>query len=265
MAMRIPPVVITREHGSWAVFGVPLLIGFGIAWRFPLDALVLLVAAFAAFLASVPAQRLVRGSANSLVAERFWVVIYGLVAFVAGVVLLARGYAGVLAAAALAACAFAGSMAMVEGRRKTAWSDLVASAGLSLGAPMAYYVASGTSRGTVILYVVTLLWFGWSMVHVHVKLRAAGGRARAGAFNAGRPMIIYLVGLWMILAALVWQGSIPAHLLPAFVPATIHGIVGVTRLDRRTDFKRLGFLLLGQSLLFAILTIIASRLTLWPA
>jgi hypothetical protein len=267
--MRIPPPVLTREHGSWVVFAVPIIIGLGVAGRYTPDTIVLTVAALASFLASVPAQRLMRAHAGELRAERVWLFVYGAIALVAGSLLLVRGYVGVLIAAILAAVAFAGSTAMVEGRRKTAWSDLVATAGLSLGAPMAYYVASeGGAPGIGTLYLLTLLWFGWSMVHVHVKLRASAFRGTAinlGAHAAlGRPMIVVLLGVWIVLTALARRHTIPVELLIAYVPATVHGVIGIMRLRSTTQYKNLGFILLGQSLLFAALVIYAARATVWP-
>ncbi|MGH7495299.1 MAG: YwiC-like family protein [bacterium] len=80
--MRIPPPIIPKEHGAWAVLLVPLLVGASVAGRFNLDVLYLTLSALSGFMSYVPVQTILRHffvapqGTEKLRAAIFWAASY---------------------------------------------------------------------------------------------------------------------------------------------------------------------------------------------
>jgi len=80
--MRIPPPIIPKEHGAWAVLFVPLLVGASIAGKFTLNVLWLALGTLAVFMSYVPVQTLLRACLVSPQtpargrAAKFWAAAY---------------------------------------------------------------------------------------------------------------------------------------------------------------------------------------------
>ena len=261
---KLPPPLITKEHGSWAVLFVPMLVSVGVAGKLTFDLVLLALSALAVFLSYVPAQILLRyhtGTAQNeqkLTQARFWGPAYFLIAILFITPLLINGYLLLLGFGALGAISFLGNFYLVRTIAKTVASDLVAVAGLTLSAPSAYYVLTGTiERTAFVLYALNLLFFGCSVFYVHMKIRATSTKSPAMSWSdklsLGKLNLFYhiaVVSLVALLAALHFTRIVA---LIAFVPMLIHGVYGTVNLTGRVRFKNLGLLLLGQSLLFGIL------------
>jgi len=57
---KIPPPLVTREHGSWVVLIVPMLMSLGVAGKWRGEFVLFLFSALGVFLSYVPAQLLLR-------------------------------------------------------------------------------------------------------------------------------------------------------------------------------------------------------------
>ncbi len=253
--------ILTREHGSWALLFVPLLIG--VIRSHPVaDHALLAFAALGWFLCYVPTQTLLRARRRPLSPEKraasaLWATIYGSIATVASGALVIEGPVLLIVIGFAAVVMFIVNWMLTRRAPKTIPGDLVAMLGLTLGAPAAMYVATGTlDDAAFVVWILNVLFFGATVFHVHMKIAAAAmkdtvftlaTRLRAGKWNLG-----FLLVMWVVIH-LFDHNRVAACRPLLYLPISIQIIAGTLRLKAKTDFKKLGFLLLAQSILFALL------------
>jgi len=269
--LKIPQPVITKEHGAWAVLLVPLIVGASSADRLSPDVLFLAVSALSFFLGYVPIEALlrerfgVRQGAERVRQFRFWAAVYIAAGILFAIPLLALGYWLLLPISCLGAAALIGAYVLTRVSPKSVGSDLVAVAGLTLTGPASYYVATGSiGRAAVMLWLFSFLFFGCGVFYVHMKIRAAGKRKRTFSLNerlslGGLNLAYHLAVIFIVGVFIALHFTIPIVLV-AFVPVTIHAIVGTIRLSGQVQLKKLGLLLLGQAGLFGLFLIAAEHL-----
>ena len=267
MAFQIPRPMMTKEHGSWAVLLIPMALAIGRTGVWNSDSLVFIAAAFFAFLGYLPVQTLLRDrfgipqGPTKMTAAKLWASLFVAASGSLTALLVLKGYVMLVAFGAFAILYFLGNFFLMLRFQKSVASDLVGMAGLTLGAPALWYVQAGTIGAEALsLYVLSFLFFGCSVVYVHLKIRVVEMRrddlSAREKLSAARLNIVYHLAVIAIVVALaVWQWT-PAMTVIAFVPMTIHALYGTYKLSHRVRFKRLGFLLLAHSVLFAILLLI---------
>jgi hypothetical protein len=255
--------LLPKEHGAWAVLLVPPLV-VGALRGFTPD-LALVIAVSLAFFTGHPAAQVLfrhaRGSrqpAPLVDAARRRCAVCAAAATAAGLPLLAAGHWHLLAFLPPAAAAFIGSHALSRARGKTPLSDFVAMAGLTLTGPAALAVADGgCGPDCILFYLYNLLFFGGSVFYVHMKMRRPGGRENfsgaAARLTAGRANLLYQAGTLTGLGGLAVADAAPPAAFLAFVPMALQAVCGTCTLGAPVRFKRLGFLLLGHSILFGVL------------
>jgi hypothetical protein len=255
--------LVPREHGAWAVLLVPPLV-VGAVRGFTPGIVLLVAAAVALFMAHPAMQVLLRHGtgagrdAAGLSDARRRIALCLAAALAAGLPLLAGGDVFLLFFLLPAAVAFAGSHLLSRARGKTPLSDFVAMAGLTVTGPAALAVADGGCGADCILfYLYNLLFFGGSVFYVHMKMRRPGGRdafpGPAARVTAGRSNLLYQAGTLTGLGGLAIADAAPPAACLAFVPMALQAVCGTCTLGVPVRFKRLGFLLLGHSLLFGFL------------
>lgn len=266
----IPPLPVTKEHGSWAVLAVPLIVGTAAAERISWEHVALVAAAFAVFLAYVPVQLLVvrpevSGSRAAVRrSARFWVaVLLGFAVLLAGV-LFARGEFHLLLWALAASAGFAGHAMLSRGKGKSMWADLSAAGGLSVGTPAAAMIGtSSVTMDVLLLWAEVFLFFSCTVVYVHMKIRATSSKLTQPSFRTkfrfGWVTVAYHVLVIAFVGAIVAHDRHHSLVLVAFVPMAVHAVVGTMRLTGSVRFKRLGLLLLTHSILFTAIMIAALR------
>lgn len=261
---RIPPMMVTKEHGSWAVLFVPMLVNAYVAGRWSSNVVLVALAALGAFLAYVPAQVLLRHylsvpqPAARLRQAKFWGMIYAVVTIASGAVLLFHGYIFFLAIGGAGAISFFANFYLVKCYSKMIFTDLIAVAGLALGGPSVYYVLTGSlDRIALSLYLLNFLFFGCSVFYVHMKIKSSAAKMSEVRWKEklifGRLNLLYFAAVVAVVAILSVVHLIPFIVLIAFVPMITQGVQGTLRLSSRVHFKNLGFILLGQSILFGTL------------
>ena len=137
-------------------------------------------------------------------------------------------------------------------------TDLIAVAGLTLSGPSVYYVLMGMLDWyAVLLYVLNFFFFGWSVFYVHMKIQAFAEKKadveRRKKMSLGKVILLYDAVVVTIVVVLAATHFMPMLALVAFVPMILHGVYGALKLSTKVHFKKLGLLLLGQSILFAVL------------
>ena len=260
-------IALPQDHGSWVFILMPLFIGFFAGEKFTLPATYLIVAAMAAFFIRQPLTVAVKAYAGrrprtDLPAARFWMLVYGFIAFVPLIGLALRGFADVLYLAAPGLAIFGWHLFLVSKRdeRKQAGLEIVASGALALAAPAALWVANG--------YYDPLGWILWllvwfqsaaSIIHAYMRLShrtQAEIPARAEQFQLGKRALMYTSFNFVATLLLGIVGLLPRFIFIPFLlqfSETIWWTFNPAIKAKPTD---VGFRQLAISTLFTILFIL---------
>lgn len=262
--MNIPKPIIPKEHGAWAVLFVPMALGIIVGGRFSFEALCLTVSALGVFMSYVPIHTILKEwvgipqGDEKVRSSKLWGAVYlGLgVLFIAP--LLYSGYWLLLPIGVIGGLSYVANFFLTRYIAKSILSDLMAVLGLTLSAPSAYYVTTALiDRTAITLWLFNFLFFGCSVFYVHMKIRAISMKKPELSFveklSLGKLNLIYHVVVLLIVSVLVFWHYSPQLVVIAFLPMVIHGIYGTLKLTGHVRFKNLGFILLGQSVLFGIL------------
>ncbi len=252
---------LPREHGAWAVVLVPFAVGSFFSTQPTIELFLLFVAVMGFFLAHVPVRIMIRErtgqsrNQTQMREERRWAAITLGIASIAGMVLLNRGFLflGVIAAAGV--LSFFGNLVLMRKNSPSLVADLVAVLGLTLSGPAAYYVGTGSlDERAFVLWFSFTLFFGSGFVYVQMKIRASSLKKSSLTWKErltlGRSNLLYHLTAIGCMAILARVSGSDILLVAAFAPMTLHAFMGTIRMTPQTRFKRLGFLLVGQSALF---------------
>ena len=244
--MRWSEIPFPREHGGWAIFLIPLVIGTVLGGRFTAATVLFVFAALFSFAARAPLVGLVLdtpGGKASGVNHRnlfIWLFIYVGISFLFCFPLLSfyrRPLLILIGGGALSFLPF--HLWAVRRRRDRALSNhLLAALGLTLTAPGAYYVAAGVlDSRALILWILNAAFFGSEVCYVQMRVQSLRLhrpilRGAACAAFAGILTGVLILSLFSILPA--------AFLLP-FVPSPLKALWSALKSSRRFQIKRLGW------------------------
>ncbi len=261
--------LIPKEHGSWAILIVPLLLGTLIAPTWPGRALILWVAAFGFFLLRYPLALLVKTRKRPTADRAYlwrWVAIYAGLTVLSGGWLVLWEKLGWLAIMALGGGLLLGLHLWLVARRQemSLSGELAGVAGLALGAPMAYYTASGQLDGTAAaLWLVNALYFSGTVFYIKLKVRQqprlpAPTRPVERLIQA-KACLGYQIFALTLVMALALSGWIPLLTPLAFIPATLKMGAGAWRWQDKKSLSlmRLGVIELVHAVIFTLLVIMA--------
>lgn len=266
--MNFKPL-LPKEHGSWAMLIVPLLLGAIIApgWDWPV--LILMVAAFGFFLVRFPLALLIktRRRANANRAETWrWVYIYGGITALSGGWLVLAERLWFLALIGIFGIGLLLFHLWLVYRRQemSVIGELSGIVGLALGAPMAYYTTSGQLDNTaILLWLISVLYFGGTVFYIKLKVRQqprlpvpnhlSDRLVKAKACLAYQTIALTLI----ILLATLRQAPLLTPL--ALVPATIKILHGAwTWQDKKSlNLLRLGVTEIFHAVAFSGLVVLA--------
>lgn len=263
---RIP---LPKEHGSWAMFAVPLIIGLAVAGTWQWRSVGLILAALGLFMLRFPIDTVIKTRKRPTTDRAWligWAIVYGAIAALCGgwLVLVDRLYGligfGVIGAALLVYHGW-----LVDRRKEmSAAGELAGIFGLALGAPLAYYTASGKIDGTALaLWIVNALYFGGTVFYIKLKVRQqprlpAPNRVSERLVKA-KACLTYQSVVLTIIIVLVALQDMPALVLLAFVPMTLKMLYGATRWQDKQSLSlpKLGVIEIFHAILFAALIIVA--------
>jgi hypothetical protein len=262
-------IPLPKEHGSWAMFAVPLIVGFAVAAEWPWRSIVLIAAALGLFLVRFPIDTLIK-TRKRPTADRAglirWAIVYGSIAALCGgwLIVLDQLYwlipLGVVGTALLAYHWW-----LVERRKEmSARGELAGISGLALGAPLAYYVSTGVIDGTAAgLWIVNALYFGGTVFYIKLKVRQqpkepAPDRVSERLVKAKACLTYQSIALTLLILLVAFE-RLPALALLAFVPMTLKVLYGATRWQDRKSLSlpRLGVIEIIHSVTFAMLIVAA--------
>jgi archaellum biogenesis protein FlaJ (TadC family) len=262
-------IPLPKEHGSWAMFVVPLIIGFAVAAQWQWRAIGLIAAALGLFLVRFPIDTLIKTRKRPQ-ADRAWLLrwaaIYGSLAAICGawLIVIDRLY-WLIPLGATGAALLAYHWWLVERRQEiSARGELAGICGLALGAPLAYYVSTGVIDGTAIgLWIVNALYFGGTVFYIKLKVRQqpkepAPDRVSERLVKA-KACLTYQSVVLTVIILLAALNRLPALALLAFVPMTAKVLLGATRWQDRKSLSlpRLGVIEIIHSVTFAVLIVAA--------
>ena len=229
---------LPREHGAWGILLIPFAIAVGIAGSFNAPVALLLASVLCFYLART----------SFLKGDYRWMaglLAFGLVAAVPVVLVWDRWWL----------VAFGAGVAPVALRRteRGVAMQLAAVAGLTLTAPVAWYVATGSLGWPAWqLWLLNVLYFAGRVLYVKMHLAAAMQRSD-NRLRLVVPTLAYNGALAGV-AACWW----PVGLV--FVPGVIHAFVGVARLTPVLRIKRLAWTEVAVSIVFGVSLIAVTRL-----
>lgn len=264
---RLWPPLLPREHGGWAMLLAPLFVGGLSGGAFTLPVALTIVAAFFVYLARHPLALLARAQGRRERAPSstlVWLFVYALVAATAGLPLLLVYGLWLLAPLGL----LAGTLMVVHlylATRRSEMSvvgEIVGISGLTLGAPAAYYAASGELGLTATsLWLLSLLYFAGAVFYVKLKVRVHTRReppsGLVSRLSVGRVAVLYHVAVVGVAVLLVAGGMVPPLAPLAYVPVTCKAVQGALDWRRVVNVKRLGAVEIIHSLIFAVIVIAA--------
>jgi hypothetical protein len=274
-------VPLPKEHGSWAMFSMPLIIGFVVAAQWQWRSLWLIGAALGLFLVRYPIDTLIKTrkrptkgrtptKGGTPTADRArlirWAIVYGAIAALCGGWLIViEQLTWLIPLGVLSAALLAYHWWLVERRQEmSVRGELAGIFGLALGALLAYYVSTGLIDGTALgLWIVNALYFGGTVFYIKLKVRqqpkeSAPDRVSERLVKA-KACLTYQSVVLTFLILLVASERLPALALLAFVPMTLKVLYGATRWQDRKSLSlpRLGVIEIIHSVTFAALIVVA--------
>lgn len=255
-----PPLVVPREHGAWAMWIMPGIVGAVLAGvNYHLSAL-LLFAALLLFVGRYPISVWARSRTRSLPLRA---ASFNLVIGLAGLALtigLAAVYQrwALFGFGALAALVMALHLRLATTQReRSVAAELLGIVGLGLTGPATYYTASGDiDTQAALSWLLPALFFGTSVFSVKLRVE---GYARIKTGKRLRTLAAALAGYQAMatttVVLLASLGAVTPWVMGAYVPVTVQAIWLARNLKTPPNLKRLGLLWVGHSVLFAILLV----------
>ncbi len=228
---------LPREHGAWGILLIPFATAAAIAGVFDRPVGLLLASILCFYLtrtsflqgdyrrtAGLLAASLIAAAPVIWIGHRWWLMVFG---------------AGVI------------PIALRRTDRGIAW-QLAAVAGLTLTAPVAWYVATGSLGWPAWrLWLLNALYFAGRVFYVKMHIAAAIQRGTS-RLRLGAPTLAYHSALLGV--AICWW---PIGL--AFIPAVIHALIGVARLTPVLRIKRLAWTEVAASVVFGLSLVAVTR------
>ncbi len=256
--------MLPREHGAWAMWIVPYLLGsFLGGWG--TGSLLLLVSMLFLFISSRPAELvLIRPAGTSDAMDRRSAAFRRLAAFggmgvAAGAALLLEYHLWALLPLGVAATLGLGAMLPLKARRldRTWPARLLSIAALSTMGPAAYYAGSGTlDHRAFAIWLLSFLYSGAGVFYVRLFHRPAARKPSAAAADprksAEKALFLYLavaVALSVALAAVEWAPPLAVLALGPFLAKAVWAIL---HRGYQPTLKQLGVGEIGHATVFAI-------------
>ena len=265
--MGKPP--LPKEHGSWAMFFIPLLLGMLIAPTWHWRSLALLVAAFGLFLAREPLATLIRTRRRARNDRAYWwrwIALYGGVALISGGWLVLAHELWWLIGLGGVGLALLGVNFWLVARRQemSVIGELVGISALALGAPLAYYAASGQFDLTAaLLWLINLLYFGGTVFYIKLKVRQQPRQPAPNHLSErllkAKACLTYQTLALSVTIFLAALQQLPLLAPLALLPATVKAVYGAWQWqDRKSlNMMRLGVAEILHALTFTGLVVFA--------
>ncbi len=250
--------IFPKEHGAWAMWIVPGVIGAGLAGaNYGLSAL-FLTSVLLWYWARYPVWQWARSRGRRFPSEAVPSVVVTAFAgtVMASALAVAYGRWGVFAfGAALAVLGAVHLLLLMKSNERAIAAEFAGIASLGLTGPATYYFATGTLNSQVFLsWLLPFLFFGTSVFAVKLRVE---GHVHRKAGRSYRPLVVSLVAYQVlvpvVMCAVAALGYASFWTLIAFVPVTLQAIWTPWTLQSPPRFKQLGILWTIHSAIFTAL------------
>lgn len=261
-------MILPREHGAWTMLIVPFIIGIGAGGQWNPNLIPLALTAFGFFLLRYPLMLVIKSRAPAARRDALcWSAIYAAFSAISGTwLLLATQLLPLIAIGALGLASLAIYLSLAARRAEMSTvGEWIGIAGLALGAPSAYLVATCALDSTAIaLYLLNVLFFGGTVFYIKFKVREQPIAVEPAArwlekLWAGRVAILFHAVTLLVIALLAAIGIVPPLVVGVFVLPMCKVICGVVSRPVRLDVPRLGFVELAVTTIFALVVLAAYR------
>jgi len=264
-------IAIPQDHGSWVFILSPLLIGLFAGERFTPASINLIVAAMGVFLLRQPVSIAVKAYAGrrartDLPAARFWMLVYGIIIFLALAGLVAEGFTYILYLAIPGIPVFTWHLYLVSKRaeRKQAGVEILATGTLALAAPAAYWIGQGgyDLMGWA-LWLLTWLQSAASIVYAYLRLEQrtqAESLERSELWKIGKRALQYTSFNLALSLILGWSALLPKWIFLPYLLQWLETVWGITHPATGWKPTAIGIRQLIVSSLFTVLFIVSWRL-----
>jgi hypothetical protein len=261
-ALKLP-----KEHGAWAMLYVPFALGSLVAWKFNFPALLLLIATTAAFISRESlliwwrARTRGRQTPSSIEARRL-LLAYWLIAGAAGAPLIFayKLYWLIPLALSGATLLLVNGWQATEFEDRTVQSEVMAIVGLTMTAPAAFYVTSGTWTATAWwLWALSAAYFASSVFYVKLRVTRSHAKNAEDKKRAQWQCAFYHSFLLGSLLALAVTHSLPLFALIAFAPVLARTLRSLLSPEPRLNLKQIGITEIIYSIVFLIFTTLTFR------
>jgi hypothetical protein len=171
-------IAIPQQHGSWALWLGPYIIGIGVGGRFKIELLWLTLSSLGGFLLLQPLTILIKVIAGrkpktELAPSLFWSFLYSLLALIPLLQLLLANYFFILYLALAAFPVLVWQLILVARREERGQMgiELVGSGVLALAAPAAYWIAKdGMNLTGWLLWILCWAQSAGAIVYIYLRL-----------------------------------------------------------------------------------------------
>jgi hypothetical protein len=263
-------IFLPQDHGAWVFIFSPLLIGLFLGGNFTFASLSLTVASMTAFLLRQPLTIAIKVHAGrrpitDMPMAIFWIVVYGLIALLALIVLVGAGFGYLLYLAIPGIPVFGWHLWLVSRReeRRQINVEIVATGVLSLAAPAAYWVGVG-HYDPVGWWLWILVWLQTSASIVYAYLRLGQRElsevpARNDLWGMGSRAFAYVTFNLLFTVTLGLASVLPRFVFLPFLVQWIETMWGIFHPAIKWKPVRIGTRQLIVSILWTILFIITWR------
>jgi len=216
-------VALPADHGSWAFFLGPLIVGLFAGGRWHTTVIYLSVAAVCGFLVRQPIGLLVKVAAGRrgrdvLPAAAFWVALYGAVAALHVTGLVLRGFAYILVLAVPGLFVFGWYLLLVYRRaeRRRWLMEVLAAGSIALVAPAGMWAGRGAAD-PLGWWLWLLMWLqsATGIAHVYLRLEQRTLKRKPPAaerMRTGTP-VLTSAATGLLLAFVLGQSGVVSHWL----------------------------------------------------
>ena len=171
-------IALPQQHGSWALWLGPYIIGIGVGGAFKIELLWLTLSSLGGFLLLQPLTLLIKVIAGrkprtDLAPSLFWSIFYSLLALISLYQLLITDHYYILYIALAAIPVLVWQLILVARREERGQMgiELVGSGVLSLAAPAAYWIAKdGMNLTGWVLWILCWMQSAGAIVYVYLRL-----------------------------------------------------------------------------------------------
>ncbi len=271
MVFRLSDIV-PREHGAWAILLVPYFAGTFAKGIPGIPALLLLISILSLYLlrgcGDFYISNLIKKKESYKNLNRFFSIAITLFLFflISTVLLLFNFQRWNLLFIGIVALLLFGFYFFTELSKRSNRTNqqLLALLGLTLSAPAAYYVTSGSwDRNVLTLWILSVMFFHLGFLYVQNKISLH--KSRRLNFKMWDKLLFSgnLIGGWcfsmLVFYCLFIANFIPSHFLIIFIPPALHVIVGIFLDKNELSIRRMGYIQVGQDIFFLIILICLFR------